>query len=211
VIDSVAALVPRAEIEGDMGDAQMGLQARLMSQAMRKLTAAISKSKTSVVFINQIREKIGVMFGSPETTTGGRALKFYSSVRLDIRRTASIKEGDNVIGNRTKVKVVKNKVAPPFREAEFDIIYGQGISKIGDLLDLAVNMNIIEKSGTWFSYKEDRLGQGRENVRRYLDQNPELLVTIEKQVRGNLGLFPSAGEVAGEKASETVAEKAEKK
>ena len=211
VIDSVAALVPRAEIEGDMGDAQMGLQARLMSQAMRKLTAAISKSKTSVVFINQIREKIGVMFGSPETTTGGRALKFYSSVRLDIRRTASIKEGDNVIGNRTKVKVVKNKVAPPFREAEFDIIYGQGISKIGDLLDLAVNMNIIEKSGTWFSYKEDRLGQGRENVRRYLDQNPELLVTIEKQVRGNLGLFPSAGEVAGEKAGETVAEKAEKK
>ncbi len=211
VIDSVAALVPRAEIEGDMGDAQMGLQARLMSQAMRKLTAAISKSKTSVVFINQIREKIGVMFGSPETTTGGRALKFYSSVRLDIRRTASIKEGDNVIGNRTKVKVVKNKVAPPFREAEFDIIYGQGISKIGDLLDLAVNMNIIEKSGTWFSYKEDRLGQGRENVRRYLDQNPELLVTIEKQVRGNLGLFPSAGEVAGEKASETVTEKAEKK
>ncbi|HNS72932.1 MAG TPA: recombinase RecA [bacterium] len=211
VIDSVAALVPRAEIEGDMGDAQMGLQARLMSQAMRKLTAAISKSKTSVVFINQIREKIGVMFGSPETTTGGRALKFYSSVRLDIRRTASIKEGDNVIGNRTKVKVVKNKVAPPFREAEFDIIYGQGISKIGDLLDLAVNMNIIEKSGTWFSYKEDRLGQGRENVRRYLDQNPELLVTIEKQVRGNLGLFPSAGEVAGEKAGETVAEKGEKK
>lgn len=207
VIDSVAALVPRAEIEGDMGDAQMGLQARLMSQAMRKLTAAISKSKTSVVFINQIREKIGVMFGSPETTTGGRALKFYSSVRLDIRRTASIKEGDNVIGNRTKVKVVKNKVAPPFREAEFDIIYGQGISKIGDLLDLAVNMNIIEKSGTWFSYKEDRLGQGRENVRRYLDQNPELLVTIEKQVRGNLGLFPSAVEEAGE----TVAEKAEKK
>ncbi|HNY90765.1 MAG TPA: recombinase RecA [bacterium] len=201
VIDSVAALVPRAEIEGEMGDAQMGLQARLMSQAMRKLTAAISKSKTCVVFINQIREKIGVMFGSPETTTGGRALKFYSSVRLDIRRTASIKEGENVIGNRTKVKVVKNKVAPPFREAEFDIIYGQGISKIGDLLDLAVNMNIVEKSGTWFSYKEERLGQGRENVRKYLDQNPELLATIEKGVRQNLGLFPGAGgEEAGEKA-----------
>jgi len=201
VIDSVAALVPRAEIEGEMGDAQMGLQARLMSQAMRKLTAAISKSKTCVVFINQIREKIGIMFGSPETTTGGRALKFYSSVRLDIRRTASIKEGENVIGNRTKVKVVKNKVAPPFREAEFDIIYGQGISKIGDLLDLAVNMNIVEKSGTWFSYKEERLGQGRENVRKYLDQNPELLATIEKAVRQNLGLFPGAGgEEAGEKA-----------
>ncbi|HOC24052.1 MAG TPA: recombinase RecA [bacterium] len=201
VIDSVAALVPRAEIEGEMGDAQMGLQARLMSQAMRKLTAAISKSKTCVVFINQIREKIGIMFGSPETTTGGRALKFYSSVRLDIRRTASIKEGENVIGNRTKVKVVKNKVAPPFREAEFDIIYGQGISKIGDLLDLAVNMNIVEKSGTWFSYKEERLGQGRENVRKYLDQNPELLATIEKGVRQNLGLFPGAGgEEAGEKA-----------
>ena len=201
VIDSVAALVPRAEIEGEMGDAQMGLQARLMSQAMRKLTAAISKSKTCVVFINQIREKIGIMFGSPETTTGGRALKFYSSVRLDIRRTASIKEGENVIGNRTKVKVVKNKVAPPFREAEFDIIYGQGISKIGDLLDLAVNMNIVEKSGTWFSYKEERLGQGRENVRKYLDQNPELLATIEKKVRQNLGLFPGAGgEEAGEKA-----------
>ncbi|HOT95846.1 MAG TPA: recombinase RecA [bacterium] len=188
VIDSVAALVPRAEIEGEMGDAQMGLQARLMSQAMRKLTAAISKSRTCVVFINQIREKIGVMFGSPETTTGGRALKFYSSVRLDIRRTASIKEGENVIGNRTKVKVVKNKVAPPFKEAEFDIIYGQGISKIGDLLDLAVNMNIIEKSGTWFSYKEERLGQGRENVRRYLDQNPELLQAIEKRVRESIGL-----------------------
>ena len=201
VLDSVAALVPRAELEGEMGDAQMGLQARLMSQAMRKLTAAISKSKTCVVFINQIREKIGIMFGSPETTTGGRALKFYSSVRLDIRRTASIKEGANVIGNRTKVKVVKNKVAPPCREAEFDIIYGQGISKIGDLLDLAVNMNIVEKSGTWFSYKEERLGQGRENVRKYLDQNPELLATIEKGVRQNLGLFPGAGgEEAGEKA-----------
>ncbi|MBN2356225.1 recombinase RecA [candidate division KSB1 bacterium] len=188
VIDSVAALVPRAEIEGEMGDAQMGLQARLMSQAMRKLTAAISKSHTSVVFINQIREKIGVMFGSPETTTGGRALKFYASVRLDIRRIASIKDGENVIGNRTKVKVVKNKVAPPFREAEFDIIYGQGISKIGDLIDLAVNHNIMDKSGTWFSFGEERLGQGRENVRRYLEQNPSLLTVIEKKVREALNL-----------------------
>ena len=188
VVDSVAALVPRAEIEGDMGDAQMGLQARLMSQAMRKLTAAISKSKTSVIFINQIREKIGVMFGSPETTTGGRALKFYSSIRLDIRRIAAIKDGDSVIGNRTKVKVVKNKVAPPFREAQFDIIYGQGISKIGDLLDLAVNNNIVDKAGTWFSYGDERLGQGRENVRRYLSNNPELLAVIEKKVREILGL-----------------------
>jgi len=191
VIDSVAALVPRAEIEGEMGDAQMGLQARLMSQAMRKLTAAISKSATSVVFINQIREKIGVMFGSPETTTGGRALKFYATVRLDIRRVASIKDGESVIGNRTKVKVVKNKVASPFREAEFDIIYGEGISKIGDLLDLAVNAKIIEKSGTWFSYGEERLGQGRENVKRYLMQNPEMVNIIERRVRESLGLIPA--------------------
>ncbi len=189
VIDSVAALVPRAEIEGEMGDAQMGLQARLMSQAMRKLTAAISKSNTCVVFINQIREKIGVMFGSPETTTGGRALKFYASVRLDIRRVASIKEGENVIGSRTKVKVVKNKVAPPFKEAEFDIIYGQGISKIGDLIDLAVDLKIMDKSGTWFSFGEERLGQGRENVRRYLEQNPTLLSVIDKKVREALGLI----------------------
>ncbi len=194
VIDSVAALVPRAEIEGDMGDAQMGLQARLMSQAMRKLTAAISKSHTCVVFINQIREKIGVMFGSPETTTGGRALKFYASVRMDIRRTASIKDGESVIGNRTKVKVVKNKVAPPFREAEFDIIYGKGISRVGDLIDLAVNNNIIDKSGTWFSFGDERLGQGRENVRRFLDQNPPLLATIETRVRQALGLIPAEPE-----------------
>ncbi len=200
VIDSVAALVPRAEIEGEMGDAQMGLQARLMSQAMRKLTAAISKSRTSVIFINQIREKIGVMFGSPETTTGGRALKFYASVRLDIRRTASIKEGENVVGNRTKVKVVKNKVAPPFREAEFDIIYGEGISKLGDLLDLAVNAKIIDKSGTWFSYGEERLGQGRENVKRYLQQNPELANAIEKKLREMLGLIPSTAPAPNEKA-----------
>ncbi len=192
VIDSVAALVPRAEIEGEMGDAQMGLQARLMSQAMRKLTAAISKSATCVVFINQIREKIGVMFGNPETTTGGRALKFYSSVRLDIRRIASIKDGENVIGNRTKVKVVKNKVASPFREAEFDIIYGEGISKLGDLLDLAVNAKIIDKSGTWFSYGEERLGQGRENVKRYLLQNPEMVDAIERRVRESLGLIRTA-------------------
>jgi len=189
VIDSVAALVPRAEIEGDMGDAQMGLQARLMSQAMRKLTAAISKSHTSVIFINQIREKIGVMFGSPETTTGGRALKFYSSVRLDIRRIAAIKDGEHVIGNRTRVKVVKNKVAPPFREALFDIMYGVGISKTGELLDIAVNNNIVDKSGSWFSYGEERLGQGRENVRSYLEQNPNLLAEIERKVREALGLI----------------------
>ena len=189
VVDSVAALVPRAEIEGDMGDAQMGLQARLMSQAMRKLTAAISKSKGCVIFINQIREKIGVMFGSPETTTGGRALKFYSSVRLDIRRIGAIKEGEAVVGNRTKVKVVKNKVAPPFREVQFDIIYGKGISKEGDLLDLAVIHNIIDKAGTWFSYGDERLGQGRENVKRFMQQNPEMTIEIERKVRVELGLI----------------------
>jgi recombination protein RecA len=203
VVDSVAALVPRAEIEGDMGDAQMGLQARLMSQAMRKLTAAISKSKTSVVFINQIREKIGVMFGNPETTTGGRALKFYSSVRVDIRRIAAIKDGENVIGNRTRVKVVKNKVAPPFREAQFDILYGIGISKIGDLLDLAVNNKIVDKSGAWFSYGEERLGQGRENVRQYLQENPKLLDEIETAVKEALGMIPAA------KTEEKQEEKAE--
>ncbi len=204
VVDSVAALVPRSEIEGEMGDAQMGLQARLMSQAMRKLTAAISKSNCSVVFINQIREKIGVMFGSPETTTGGRALKFYSSVRIDIRRIAAIKEGENVIGNRTKVKVVKNKVAPPFRETQFDIIYGTGISKTGDLLDCAVNHNIVEKSGAWFSYGEERLGQGRENVKRYLSENAQLMTEIEKKVREALGLIESAPE---EKKAEKEADK----
>jgi recombination protein RecA len=188
VIDSVAALVPKAEIEGEMGDAQMGLQARLMSQAMRKLAGAISKSKTCVVFINQIREKIGVMFGNPETTTGGRALKFYSSVRVDIRRTASIKDGENIVGSRTKVKVVKNKVAPPFKEAEFDIMYGTGISREGDIIDTAVNHNIIQKSGTWFSYGDERLGQGRENVKQYLLQNHELMEKISAQVREALGL-----------------------
>jgi len=189
VIDSVAALVPRAEIEGEMGDAQMGLQARLMSQAMRKLSGAISKSNTCVVFINQIREKIGVMFGNPETTTGGRALKFYSSVRMDIRRIASIKDRENVIGNRTKVKVVKNKVAPPFREAEFDIMYGTGISREGDVIDVAVKQEIIEKSGTWFSYGDVRLGQGRENVKIFLIENPDLYNEIELKVRKALGII----------------------
>ena len=198
-IDSVAALVPRAEIEGEMGDAQMGLQARLMSQAMRKLTGAISKSKTCVVFVNQIREKIGVMFGSPETTTGGRALKFYSSVRLDIRRIAAIKEGDKIVGNRTKVKVAKNKLAPPFREVQFDIRYGKGISKIGDLIDLAVDNNIFEKSGTWYSFGEERLGQGRDNVRKYLAQSPELLDKIEKKVREAVGLLKPEEKLKSEK------------
>lgn len=204
VIDSVAALVPRAEIEGEMGDAQMGLQARLMSQAMRKLSGAISKSNTCVVFINQIREKIGVMFGSPETTTGGRALKFYSSVRMDIRRTASIKDRENVIGNRTKVKVVKNKVAPPFREAEFDIMYGTGISREGDIIDVAVENNIIEKSGTWFSYGDERLGQGRENVKRFLLENPDMFKEIEIKVRKALGIIqvkPAVEEKKETKAS----------
>jgi recombination protein RecA len=188
VVDSVAALVPRAEIEGEMGEAQMGLQARLMSQALRKLTGVVSKSKTSLVFINQLREKIGVMFGSPETTTGGRALKFYASVRLDIRRIASIKDGDMVVGGRVRVKVVKNKVAPPFREAEFDILYGEGISKQGDLLDLAVDRKIVEKSGTWFSFGGERLGQGRENAKQFLKDNPSIFKTMELQVRKELGL-----------------------
>ncbi|MFQ5630090.1 MAG: recombinase RecA [bacterium] len=191
VIDSVAALVPKAEIEGEMGDAQMGLQARLMSQAMRKLAGAISKSNTSVVFINQVREKLGVLFGSPETTTGGRALKFYSSVRIDIRRIASIKQGDQVVGNRTKCKIVKNKIASPFRQAEFDIMYGLGISKEGDMIDLAVDKNIIQKSGTWFSYGEERLGQGRENVKKYLQENAKLMQEIEKKVREAIGLRAS--------------------
>ena len=191
VIDSVAALVPRAEIEGEMGDAQMGLQARLMSQALRKLTGAISKSKTCVVFINQIRMKIGVMFGNPETTSGGNALKFYSSVRMDIRRIGAIKEGADVVGNRTKVKVVKNKVAPPFKNAEFDIMYGKGISRTGDLLDLAVDHDVVEKSGTWYSFGEDRIGQGRENVKTFLDQpeNRDILETIEYAVKVKLGLI----------------------
>jgi len=189
VIDSVAALVPKAEIEGEMGDQHMGLQARLMSQALRKLTGTISKSKTCVVFINQIRMKIGIMFGNPETTTGGNALKFYSSVRMDIRRIASIKEGEGVVGSRTKVRVVKNKVAPPFREAEFDIIYGQGISKEGELVDLATDSKILEKSGTWFSYQNERLGQGRDNVKQFLKDNSDMAAKIEKEVREKLGLI----------------------
>jgi recombination protein RecA len=188
VVDSVAALVPRAEIEGEMGEAQMGLQARLMSQALRKLTGVVSKSKTCLIFINQLREKIGVMFGNPETTTGGRALKFYSSVRIDIRRIGAIKDGDQVVGGRTRVKVVKNKVAPPFREAEFDVMYGEGISKEGDLLDLAVDRKIVDKSGTWFAFNGERLGQGRENVKQFMRDNPEIARTIEQKVRLELGL-----------------------
>jgi recombination protein RecA len=191
VVDSVAALVPKAELEGEMGDSHMGLQARLMSQALRKLTGVVSKSRTCLIFINQIREKIGVMFGNPETTTGGRALKFYSSVRLDIRRIAAIKDGDTVIGNRTKVKVVKNKVAAPFREAEFDIIYGEGVSREGDLLDLGVAQNLVEKSGSWFSYKGDRIGQGRENARQFLKDNPDIRQNIDTDLRKLLGLVKS--------------------
>ena len=188
VVDSVAALVPKAELDGEMGDSHMGLQARLMSQALRKLTGVVSKSRTCLIFINQIREKIGVMFGNPETTTGGRALKFYASVRLDIRRIAAIKDGDVVVGNRTKVKVVKNKVAAPFREAEFDIIYGEGVSKEGDLLDLGVAQNLIEKSGSWFSYKGERIGQGRENSRQFLKDNADIRQTIDTDLRKLLGL-----------------------
>ena len=189
VVDSVAALVPKAELDGEMGDSHMGLQARLMSQALRKLTGTVAKSRTCLIFINQIREKIGVMFGNPETTTGGKALKFYSSVRIDIRRIAAVKEGDVVIGSRTKVKVVKNKVAPPFREAEFDILYGEGISREGDLLDLAVNNNIVEKSGSWFSYKGERIGQGRENARQFLKDNKDVMTKVDTEVRKALGLI----------------------
>jgi recombination protein RecA len=191
VVDSVAALVPKAELDGEMGDSHMGLQARLMSQALRKLTGTVAKSRTCLIFINQIREKIGVMFGNPETTTGGRALKFYSSVRIDIRRIAAIKEGDVVTGSRTRVKVVKNKVAAPFREAEFDILYGEGISREGDLLDLAVNSNILEKSGSWFSYKGERIGQGRENARTFLKENKDTMAKLDAEVRKALGLTPS--------------------
>jgi len=189
VVDSVAALVPKAELDGEMGDSHVGLQARLMSQALRKLTGVVSKSKTCLIFINQIREKIGVMFGSPETTTGGRALKFYSSIRVDIRRIAAIKDGDAVVGNRTKVKVVKNKLAAPFREAEFDIVYGEGISREGDLIDLGVAQNVIEKSGSWFSYKGERIGQGRENARQFLKDNADIRQNIESELRRALGLL----------------------
>ncbi len=198
VIDSVAALVPKAELDGEMGDSHMGLQARLMSQALRKLTGIVSKSRTCLIFINQIREKIGVMFGNPETTTGGRALKFYASVRVDIRRIAAIKDGDTVVGNRTKVKVVKNKVASPFREAEFDIIYGEGISKEGDLLDLGVAQNLVEKSGSWFSYKGDRIGQGRENARQFLKDNPDIRQALDTELRKLLGLVKADVAVAPE-------------
>jgi recombination protein RecA len=190
VVDSVAALVPKAELDGEMGDSHMGVQARLMSQALRKLTGISSKSKTCLIFINQIREKIGVMFGNPETTTGGRALKFYSSIRIDIRRIAAIKDGESITGNRTKVKVVKNKLASPFREAEFDIIYGEGISKEGDLVDLGVANNVIEKSGSWFSYKTERIGQGRENAKQFLKDHPDAWTAVDKELRTLLNLLP---------------------
>jgi recombination protein RecA len=198
VVDSVAALVPRAEIEGEMGEPQMGLQARLMSQALRKLVGTISRSRTLVVFINQIRMKIGVMFGNPETTTGGNALKFYSSVRLDIRRTGAVKQGEEVVGNRTKVKVVKNKVAPPFREAEFDILYGSGISKEGELIDIGADQGIIEKSGAWYSFAGERIGQGRENAKDYLREHPEVAGEVEVKVREKFGLAMTGGTVAEE-------------
>lgn len=205
VVDSVAALVPKAEIDGDMGDSHIGLQARLMSQALRKLAGAINKSKCVIVFINQLREKVGVMFGNPETTPGGRALKFYSSVRLDIRKIENLKQDGEVIGNRARVKIVKNKVAPPFREAEFDIIYGKGISKEGNLVDLAVSLDIIEKSGSWFSYNGSKIGQGRENVKKYLMENPEIMTEVENKIREN---FSQAFEKSlGEETSEENAEK----
>ncbi len=214
VVDSVAALVPKAELDGEMGDSFMGVQARLMSQAMRKLTGIVSKSNTCLIFINQIREKIGVMFGNPETTTGGRALKFYSSVRADIRRIAAIKDGDVVTGNRTKIKIVKNKMAPPFREAEFDIIYGEGISKEGDLIDLGVAQNMVEKSGAWYSYKGERIGQGRENARQFLKDNPEMYKRLDTELRLALGLTkgelnPAAAAVAAPAAAPAAKGKAQ--
>jgi recombination protein RecA len=202
IIDSVAALTPRAEIEGEMGDTHVGLQARLMSQALRKLTANLNRTNTVAVFINQLREKIGVMFGSPETTPGGRALKFYSSVRLDIRRIESIKDGAEVVGNRTRVKVVKNKVAPPFKQAEFDIMYGKGISREGSLLDMAVDMSIVKKSGAWFTYDGEQLGQGRENAKSFLNQNPEIMVEISEKVKAMAGLGDGAGDEAFSEADD---------
>jgi recombination protein RecA len=202
VIDSVAALVPKAEIEGEMGEAQMGLQARLMSQALRKLTAIVAKSRTSLIFINQIREKIGVLFGNPETTTGGRALKFYSTIRIDIRRIASLKDGETVVGSRTKVKIVKNKVASPFRQAEFDITYGEGISREGELIDMGIEAKIVEKSGAWLSYGDLRIGQGRENAKQFLKENPELAAEIERKLRQSLGLAPAVAAAAPPAASE---------
>ncbi len=194
VVDSVAALVPKAEIDGEMGDSHVGLQARLMSQALRKLTAVISKSNCTVVFINQLREKVGVMFGNPETTTGGRALKFYSSVRLDVRRIDKISQGGEVIGNRTRVKVVKNKIAPPFKEAEFDIMFGKGISTVGDILDLAASIDVINKAGAWFSYNGEKIGQGRENTKLYLEEHPDILTKVEKEVRKHYGLIEGEAE-----------------
>jgi len=208
IVDSVAALVPKAEIDGEMGDSHVGLQARLMSQALRKLTAVISKSNCIVIFINQLREKVGVMFGNPETTTGGRALKFYASVRLDVRRIETLKQGGEVIGNRVRVKVVKNKIAPPFKEAEFDIMFGKGISKVGDILDLAVKENIIEKSGAWFAYNGSKIGQGRENSKQYLSDNPEMCAEVEAKVRSRYEL-PGAEEAAAE-AEDTKAKELKK-
>ncbi len=209
-VDSVAALVPKAELEGEMGDSHMGLQARLMSQALRKLTAIVARSKTCFIFVNQIRTKIGFFLGSPETTTGGRALKFYASMRIDIRRLATLKEGDKVIGNRVKVKIVKNKLAPPFREAQFDLIFGEGISKEGDLIDCALDVDLIEKAGTWYSYKDERLGQGRENVKELLKENKELATELEQKVREKMGLIPAdtPPEKPAEKPSEKLPEKA---
>jgi recombination protein RecA len=210
VVDSVAALVPRAELEGDMGDSHMGLQARLMSQALRKLTGSISRSRTIVIFINQIRMKIGVMFGSPETTTGGNALKFYASVRLDIRRIGAIKDKDEIVGNQTRVKVVKNKMAPPFRQIEFDIMYGEGISKLGELIDLGVKGGMVDKAGSWFSYDGQRIGQGRENVKNFLRENPEIAEKLEKQIRANAGLIADdmlGGSEEAKDAAEAAAEK----
>lgn len=203
VVDSVAALVPKQEIDGDMGDAHMGLQARLMSQALRKLTAVISKSNCTVIFINQLREKLGVMFGNPETTTGGRALKFYASVRLDVRRIESLKQSGDVVGNRTRVKIVKNKIAPPFKEAEFDIVFGEGISKVGDILDLAVQVNIVSKGGAWYAYESNKIGQGRENAKQYLKDNPTICDEIEQKVRIHFGLIDQAEKA--EKAVKTAA------
>jgi recombination protein RecA len=211
VVDSVAALTPRAEIEGEMGDPTMGVQARLMSQALRKLTSAISKSKTSVMFTNQLRQKIGVMFGNPETTTGGNALKFYASVRMDVRRIEAIKDGTNVIGNRTRVKVVKNKVAPPFKEAQFDILYNEGISKLGDLVDTAVELNVVAKSGSWFSYKEERIGQGRDSVKTFLQTNPNIAKEIDTELRKKLGLLPEEAAPAHTKAEKAEAPATSKK
>lgn len=209
IVDSVAALVPRAEIEGDMGDSHVGLQARLMSQALRKLTAVISKSNCIVIFINQLREKVGVMFGNPETTTGGRALKFYSSIRLDVRRIEALKQGGEIVGNRTRIKVVKNKIAPPFKEAEFDIMFGQGISKAGDILDLATNLGIINKSGAWYAYKDGKIGQGRENAKQYLKENPEVAEEVEAKVREHYGL--TEGKTEEESSKDTKEKKADAK